>query len=157
MHQTAHAPSVGSPPAGLRRLRLFGLLAGLLAMSTPAPASAQDPVTGRWFATIEDAVGSSREVFVLEADGDLVRGHRVLRGSDGLEVRGRREGQRVRLEFQVPEGRSSVRVVIEAEAFQDRMTGTWTAVLPTGQQVERVWRAERTRAGSSNRPGGAPQ
>ncbi len=115
----------------------------------PSPAAGQDPVSGRWFATVEDAVGPAWAVFVLEARGDVVRGRRVLQGSEALDVSGRREGQRVRLEFEVPEGRSAVAVVIEAEAFQDRMTGTWTALLPGGQRVERPWRAERTRAGSA--------
>lgn len=132
-------------------VRFAVALLGWLAVHGASPAAGQDPVSGRWFASLEDAVGPARAVFVLEARGDQVRGRLILRGSEGLEVQGRREGQRVRLEFQVPEGRSTVHVVIEAEAFQDQMTGTWTAILPSGQQVERPWRAERTRSGS--RPG----
>jgi hypothetical protein len=116
----------------------------------PLPLQGQDPISGRWFATVEDGAGSARTVFVLEARGEMVRGRRVLGGSESLEVSGRRDGLKVRLEFEVPEGRSAVAVVIEAEAFQGRMTGTWTAVLPSGQRVVRPWHAERTRAGASH-------
>ena len=118
----------------------------LVALSCPVPTAGQDPVSGRWFATVEDVGGAAREVFVLEARGDRVQGHRV---AGALEVSGRRDGQRVRLEFKVPEGRSAVEVVIEAEAFQGRMSGTWTAVLPSGQRVVRPWHAERTREGAN--------
>lgn len=147
MVNTALAQSASIRPRARLGVRFAVVFLGLLAASGASPAAGQDPVSGRWFATVEDAVGPARAVFVLEARGDQVRGRRILSGSEGLEVQGQREGQRVRLEFRVPEGRSSVQVVIEAEAFQDRMTGTWTAVLPSGQQVERPWRAERTRSG----------
>lgn len=148
MLRTTLTKDDSGPSPARRRGRLVGAILGLVALCGGSPVTGQDPVSGRWFATVEDAVGPSRAVFVLEARGNLVRGRRILRGSDGLEVVGRRDGQRVRLEFEVPEGRSAVAVVIEAEAFQDLMTGTWTAVLPSGQQVERRWRAERTRSGS---------
>lgn len=142
-------PHEASIPARARcGVRFAVAFLGVLAAYGAAPAAGQDPVSGRWFATVEDAVGPARAVFVLETRGDQVRGRRILRGSEGLEVQGERQGQRVRLEFHVPEGRSAVQVVIEAEAFQDRMNGTWTALLPSGQQVQRVWRAERTRSGS---------
>lgn len=130
--------------------RVAGAALVLLALVCPRPAAGQDPVSGRWFATVEDVSGAARAVFVLEARGGLVRGRRILRGSGDLDVSGRRDGHRVRLEFEVPEGRSTVAVVIEAEAFQGRMTGTWTAVLPSGQRVVRSWHAERTRAGASS-------
>ncbi len=152
MPYTASVHDASNRTRGLGGVRSAVVFLGMLLASGASPTAGQDPVSGRWFATVEDAVGPARAVFVLEARGEQVRGRLILRGSEGLEVQGRREGQRVRLEFEVPEGRSAVQVVIEAEAFQDQMTGTWRAVLPSGQQVKRSWRAERTRSGS--RPGG---
>jgi hypothetical protein len=140
-----HRPWHSSAPGGMNRL-LAGSVMLLLALCRPQAAHGQDAVSGRWLATVQDAASAPRVVFVLEEEGEVVTGRRILPGQEPLEVRGERRGQRVRLEFRVPEGRSAVDVVIEAEAFVGRMSGTWTAVLPTGQRIQRPWLAERTRS-----------
>ena len=139
-------------PRPRRRSGGKGLLPAALAAAVvallPGALEAQDPISGHWLASVQGDRGSPEVVFVLQLNGGSISGRRILPGQQALHVRGDQQGSRIRLEFQVPEGSSSVEVRIEAEARADRMDGTWTAILPSGQRVERPWVAQRTRSGN---------
>lgn len=120
---------------------------------TPSSAAGQDPVSGHWLASVQAEGRSPEVVFVLQLDGARISGRRILPGQRPLDVRGEWRGSGLRMEFRVPEGGSHVEVTIEAEAEADRLTGTWVAVLPSGQRIERPWRAERTVSRDAPDPG----
>ena len=95
MQRTPQSRSVSSRGRPGFRAGLAGLLCGVAALWGGSALAAQDPVSGRWFATMEDPGGPARAVLVLEARGETIRGRLTLRGSTGLEIQGRRDGQRV--------------------------------------------------------------
>ncbi|HSM06927.1 MAG TPA: hypothetical protein VK858_20035 [Longimicrobiales bacterium] len=156
MSSSSHATSSSRRRAGGPALLAAALTAAVVALR-PGGLEGQDSVSGHWLASVQGDRGSPEVVFVLQLNGGSISGRRILPGQQALDVRGDQQGSRVRLEFRVPEGSSSVEVRIEAQARADRMDGTWTAILPSGQRVERPWVAQRTRSGNLlNRDGPGP-
>ncbi len=136
-------------PSGLKSILIAVAVATALIL-LPSEMAGQDPVSGHWLASVQGAGGAPEVVFVLRLEGGAISGRRILPGQAPLDVQGNCNGSSVRLEFRIPEGGGAVEIRIDAEAREDRMDGTWVAVLPSGQRVERPWVAQRTRAGDLN-------
>ena len=155
MSPSCPAPRAVSRPSAFRSILIAVAVAAALVL-LPAEMAGQDPVSGHWLASVQGDRGAPEVVFVLRLEGGAISGRRILPGQDPLDVRGNCTGTSVRLEFRIPEGGGTVDIRIEAEAREDRMDGTWVAILPSGQRVERPWVAQRTRAGDLNTAGSGP-